>query len=502
MKQYSNEIKKIIDCIKQENIISVSHCITRLRFILKDYKNIDTKLIEEISFVKGVFKATGQFQIVIGLEVKDVFEQMNKMYKFERLTKEEIKQKGVSTASWWQRALTNFSEIFIPIIPAIIAGGLISAIRNIFETNFDGYKLVDQSGFIKGLNDFLLIPTQAIFWYLPVLICWSIFQKNKCSPAIGIIIGLTLLIPPLEDIYILNGKLSQNDKWIFSVAESFDFGKWKFPWKISYTAQVLPAILVSYTGVAIEKLLYRYIKYKTFEQIVNPLITVLFTYTLAHIAIGPFGYVVGDVIALGSNWMFTHKVSRYIFTPIFGLVYAPLVVTGLHHMFNAIMLQSISIINETYIFPILAISNICQGASVLMFLIIHWKNKKIRADYSSSLATAWLGVTEPAMYGVNLKYLYPFFGSMIGSMTGALFISIAGVSSTSIGNGGILAVLNTTTHSRTLGTWKGTGFLWFVIAVVLSIGTSMLATYLFRKIKKFKVLEEKLLILNVKVVNN
>lgn len=162
-------------------------------------------------------------------------------------------------------------------------------------------------------------------------------------------------------------------------------------------------------------------------------------------------------------------------------------------MFNAIMLQSISNIHETYIFPLLAISNICQGASVLMFLIIHWKNKKIRYDYSSSLAMAWLGVTEPAMYGVNLKYLYPFFGSMIGSF----FISIAGVSATSIGNGGILGILNMTTHSATLNTWKGTGFLWFAMAVILAISTTMLATYLFRKIKKFKLLEDKLIVLNV-----
>lgn len=163
MKEYSSEIKKIIDCIKQENIISVSHCITRLRFILKDYKDIDTKLIKEISFVKGVFKAAGQFQIVVGLEVKDVFKQMNEMYQFEKLTKEEIKQKGVGQANWWQRAITNFSEIFIPVIPAIIAGGLILALRNILETDFEGYKLVDKSAFAKGLNDFLWIPAQAIF---------------------------------------------------------------------------------------------------------------------------------------------------------------------------------------------------------------------------------------------------------------------------------------------------------------------------------------------------
>ncbi|WP_253301200.1 PTS transporter subunit EIIB [Spiroplasma endosymbiont of Phyllotreta cruciferae] len=235
-KTYLTEIEALIPLLGGiDNIISYTHCVSRLRLVLKDNDKADSKGIEELANVKGTVQPIGQYHVVIGADVNNYFLEFQKYLKSksENFNTEQANSSSKKKTKWYQRLLQHFSEIFIPLIPALVAGGLILGFRNILEANWSGpgTSLVSISVFAKGLNEFLWIPAQAVFWYIPATICWSIFNKMSGSPVIGIIIGLTLLLPPLVDIYSVAGEAG-NSLWIFNVAPTFDFGAWKFPWKV------------------------------------------------------------------------------------------------------------------------------------------------------------------------------------------------------------------------------------------------------------------------------
>lgn len=508
-KHYLNEIELLIPLLGGiDNIVSYTHCVSRLRLVLKDNNKADSKAIEKLANVKGVVQPIGQYHIVIGTDVSNYFLELKKYLssKEERFNTQQTNSSSLNNKNTklYQRLLQHFSEIFIPLIPALVAGGLILGFRNILEANWngDGTSLVSISAFAKGLNEFLWIPAQAVFWYIPVTICWSIFNKMGGSPVIGIITGLTLLLPPLVNIYEIAGDAG-NSLWIFNVAPAFDFGAWKFPWKVQYTGQVIPAIAVAFFGVYLEKGLNRVIT-PVLKQIFVPLITILLSFTMGLCLIGPLGYVIGSTISIGLSWSLTNPVAKYFFGPILGLLYAPIVITGVHTMFNAIMIQNTTQIGGSFIFPILCMSNIAQGSSALMFTINNRKDPKIKEIGISATTSAWLGVTEPAMYGINLRFLYPFLGAIVGSATGSLLLTVAGVTSNGIGNGAWLGVLSIQPSSKVDGvnTFAGTGFTWFIISVLLTVGVSMVLTWFLEKIPRFTKLRNELLDIKAKSLLN
>lgn len=493
---YAQEVEQLIPLLGgKENIVSYIHCVSRIRLVLKDNKKANVKAIENLDNIMGVFQPIGQFHIVIGPDVNNYYQVFKKALGFEQTTKAQLNQAAAKQAKWYQRLLQHFSEIFIPLIPALVAGGLILGFRNILEANWngEGTSLVSQFGFAKGLNDFLWIPAQAVFWYIPVTICWSIFNKLGGSPVLGIIIGLTLLLPPLVDIYSIAGN-AKNSLWIFDVAPTFDFGAWKFPWKIQYTGQVIPAIGVAFFGVYLERGLNKVVP-AVLKQIFVPLITILLSFTIALVLIGPLGYIVGSAISIGLSWALSNPIAKYFFGPILGLLYAPIVLTGVHTMFNAVMIQNTAQIGGSFIFPILCLSNIAQGSATLMFTINNRKNSKIKETGISATTSAWLGVTEPAMYGINLRFFYPFIGAIVGSTFGALLVTIAGVTSNGIGNGGWLGVLSIQPFSnvKDVNTFLGTGYTWFILACLLTMAISMTLTYFLSKLPRFIKLKNELL---------
>ncbi|WP_425380400.1 PTS transporter subunit EIIC [Spiroplasma endosymbiont of Stenodema calcarata] len=313
------------------------------------------------------------------------------------------------------------------------------------------------------------------------------------SPVIGIIIGLTLLLPPLVDIYSIAGKAS-NSLWIFNVAPTFDFGAWKFPWKVQYTGQVIPAIGIAFFGVYLEKGLNRIIP-AVLKQIFVPLLTILLSFTVGLCLIGPLGYIIGSAISIGLSWTLINPIAKYFFGPILGLLYAPIVITGVHTMFNAVMIQNTAQIGGSFIFPILCMSNIAQGSATLMFTINNRNDPKIKEIGISATTSAWLGVTEPAMYGINLRFFYPFLGAIAGSTCGGLLLTVAGVTSNGIGNGAWLGVLSIQPFSQVEGvnTFVGTGFTWFLISGLLTMGVTMTLTWFLEKIPRFTRLRNEIL---------
>lgn len=350
------------------------------------------------------------------------------------MSKDSVKNAAKSNMNIAQRAMANIAEIFAPLIPALIIGGLILGFRNIigdikmFE---DGTKtLVEVSQFWAGTHSFLWLIGEAIFHFLPVGITWSITKKMGTTQILGIILGLTLVSPQLLNAYSVAG------------AESIPF--WDFGFAqmnmIGYQAQVIPAILAGFTLVYLEKGM-RKIAPASISMIIVPFFSLIPAVIIAHAVLGPIGWAIGSWV---SNIVYGGLTSNFrsIFAAIFGFLYAPLVITGLHHMTNAIDLQLVAEFGGTALWPMIALSNIAQGSAVLAMIYLQRKNEEEKQVSVPACISAYLGVTEPALFGVNMKYRFPFFCGMIGSAAAGIFSVSTGVLANSIGVGGLPGILS------------------------------------------------------------
>ncbi|MGB2078951.1 MAG: PTS trehalose transporter subunit IIBC, partial [Vibrio sp.] len=367
------EILKLIDGVGgRDNIVSVSHCLTRLRFVLADTDLADIETLEALPFVKGCFTNAGQFQVVIGTDVGDYFKLLTKEAHVDEDSKDQTKQAAKANMSWFERILTNFAEIFIPILPAIITGGLVLGFRNLIEIDLTGNgPLMDSSQFWAGVHSFLWLIGEAVFHFLPVAICWSTVRKLGGSPVLGIVLGITLVSPQLMNAYAIGSQ----------VPEFWDFGFFTMD-KVGYQAQVIPAMLAGVLLAMLEVRLSKWIP-SYLHQVTVPLISLIVTVFVAHSVIGPFGRWLGD----GFGHLVQVAVTGdygVIFSSLFGFLYAPLVITGIHHTTNAVDLQLFQTMGGTPIFPLLALSNIAQGSAVIGVLIA----SKKAADRDISISAA------------------------------------------------------------------------------------------------------------------
>ncbi len=437
MSKYSKDTKELLDYVGgNENIVAVTHCMTRMRFVLKDANKVSIDKIEAIASVKGTFTQAGQFQVIIGNDVANFYNEFIKNAGIEISSKDEIKEKAKSNQNLLQRIMSNFGEIFAPIIPALICGGLILGFRNVIGSiNFfeNGTKtLIDISVFWHGVHDFLWLIGEAVFHLLPVGIAWSITRKMGTTQILGIILGLTLVSPQL-----LNG---------FAVASTpvekipvWDFGIFKIQ-MIGYQGQVISAILAAFILVYLEKF-FRKITPQVISMIIVPFCSLVIAVILAHTLLGPIGWIIGDGI---SKIVYGGLTSGYgfLFAGVFGLLYAPIVITGLHHMTNTIDTVLISSVGGTILWPMIALSNIAQGSAVVGVSILQRKDKDRQQVNVPAYISCYLGVTEPALFGVNIKYGYPLICGMIGSSIAAMVSVGFGVKAVSIGVGGLPGILS------------------------------------------------------------
>lgn len=414
-----------------ENISAVSHCATRMRFVLNDNDAADIKKIEDIPAVKGTFTQAGQFQVIIGNEVPQFYNEFTKISGKEGVSKEDTKTAAKQNQNWIQRAMSVLAEIFTPLIPAIVVGGLILGFRNVLgDIEFANGTIVSNSQFWTGVNDFLWLIGEAIFHFLPVGITWSVTKKMGTTQILGIVLGLTLVSPQLLNAYGVAGA-TEIPVW--------DFGIFTID-KIGYQAQVLPAMLAGFTLAYLEIWLRKWIP-QAISMIFVPLFALVPTVLIAHTILGPIGWTIGQAI---SNVVYAGITGSFswIFGLLFGAFYSPLVITGLHHMSNAIDLQLIADFEGTKLWPMIALSNIAQGSAVLAIIFLHRGNKKEEQVSIPSMISCYLGVTEPAMFGINIKYIYPFVAAMIGSGIAGMVSVATGVEAASIGVGGIPGFLS------------------------------------------------------------
>ncbi len=437
MGKYENDVKRLLDLIGGKgNIQAVSHCMTRMRFVLVDPKKADEKAIEDLPSVKGTFTQAGQYQVIIGNDVATFYNEFTSYAGIEGVSKDAVKAAAKTNQNPLQKVMGTLGEIFAPLIPALICGGLVLGFRNIIgEINFFNngtQSLADVYQFWNGMYNFLWLIGEAVFHLLPVGIVWSITKKMGTTQILGIVLGLTLVSSQL-----LNG---------FSVADTpadqipvWDFGFAQVE-MIGYQGQVIAAMMAGFVLVYLEKF-FKKICPEVVSMIVVPFCSLVPAVIIAHTIVGPIGWTIGnaigDVVYAGLTSDF-----RFLFAAVFGLLYAPLVMTGLHHMTNAIDTQLINTADSTILWPMIALSNIAQGSSVLAMSFLQKKNERAQQVNVPACISCYLGVTEPALFGVNLKYGFPLVCGMIGSCCAAMISVGFGVEALSIGVGGLPGILS------------------------------------------------------------
>lgn len=435
MSKFTEDAKLLLEYIGgKDNIKAVTHCVTRMRFVLIDEKKADVKKIESLKSAKGTFTQAGQFQVIIGNEVSEFYNEFTKIAGIDGVSKDAVKAAAKSNQTFVQKLMANLAEIFTPLIPALICGGLILGFRSVIgdiKLVEDGTKtLVETSQFFAGLYSFLWLIGEAIFHFLPVGIVWSITRKMGTTQILGIILGLTLVSPQLLNAYNMAPG---------TVPPVWDFGFVQIE-MVGYQAQIIPAILAAFILVYLEKF-WRRITPDYISMIIVPLFSLIPAVILAHTVVGPIGWAIGSFIA---NAVYAGLTSSFgwLFAGVFGFFYAPLVITGLHHMTNAIDLQLMSQFNGTILWPMVALSNIAQGSAVLAMIFLQRKNERAKQINVPACISCYLGVTEPALFGVNLKYGFPFICGLVGSCIAAMISVSSGVMASSIGVGGIPGILS------------------------------------------------------------
>ncbi len=459
MGKYIEDSKELLQLVGgKENITAVSHCMTRMRFVLTDPAKADVPGIEAMKVVKGTFTQSGQFQVIIGNTVSEFYKDFVEVSGITGVSKDQVKQAAKQNQNPLQRVATVLAEIFAPLLPAIITGGLILGFRNCIDSLYifqGGHTLTELSQFWAGLDHFLWLIGEAVFHVgIPVGICWSIAKKMGTTEMLGM------------NAYAVAGTAAADiPKWDFGFAQVNMIG---------YQAQVIPAMLAGFTLVYLEKF-FRKIIPAVVSMIFVPFFSITLAVMAAHFVLGPIGWKIGSVISAVVYAGITGP-AKVLFGAIFGFVYAPLVITGLHHMTNAIDLQLVAEFGGTMLWPMIALSNIAQGSAVLAMITLQRKNEEAQEVNVPSCISCYLGVTEPAIFGVNLKYVFPFVCAMTGSACAAVFSVLTGVEALSIGVGGLPGILSI----------RPDKMLFFAIAMAIAIVVPFILTTIFGRARGVK----------------
>ena len=478
MGKFEQEAKDLLAAIGgKENVTAVTHCATRMRFVLGNDKKADVKTIEAIPAVKGTFTNAGQFQVIIGNDVPIFYNDFTAVSGIEGVSKEAAKSAAKSNQNPVQRVMTTLAEIFTPIIPALIVGGLILGFRNVLEgvhwSMLDGKTITEVSQFWSGVNHFLWLPGEAIFQFLPVGITWSVSRKMGTSQILGIVLGICLVSPQLLNAYsVASTPASEIAKdWVW------DFGFFTVN-RIGYQAQVIPALLAGLSLSYLEIFWRKHVP-EVVSMIFVPFLSLIPALILAHTVLGPIGWTIGQALSTVVLAGLTGPV-KWLFGAVFGALYAPFVITGLHHMTNAIDTQLIADAGGTALWPMIALSNIAQGSAVFAYYIMHRHDEREAQISLPATISAYLGVTEPALFGVNVKYIYPFVAGMIGSSIAGLLSVTFNVTAASIGIGGLPGILSI----------QPKYMIPFAAIMLVAIIVPMVLTFFFRKAGLFTKTED------------
>ena len=409
-----------------ENVVSVAHCATRLRLVIADNSRCDKAKVEAIDGVKGAFEAAGQLQIIIGTgTVNKVYDEFLAASGKQAASKEEVKQAAAAKAPWYKRAIKTLGDVFVPIIPAIVASGLL---MGLLEGLANVFPAMTQSGTYTIIHLF----SNAAFVFLPILIAISAAKVFGGNPYLGAVVGMIMIHSDLVNA------------WSVASAESIPsaqawFGLYSID-LVGYQGHVIPVIIAVWLMSTIEKKMHKVVP-EMIDLFVTPLVSVLVTGYLTLTVIGP---IFGNL----ENWVLA-AVQTLVTLPfgvgsaLCGAIYAPTVVAGVHHMYNALEAGMLSATGANIWMPIASAANVAQGAAALAFALRTRDAKQKSMALPASLS-AFLGITEPAIFGVNLRFFKPFVAGIVGGAAGALVAGWLGVSASAYGITGVFGILITT----------------------------------------------------------
>ncbi|HDM8224470.1 TPA: PTS sucrose transporter subunit IIBC [Vibrio campbellii] len=422
----------------KENIQALAHCATRLRLALKDEEKVNEEAIGNLDGVKGQFKVAGQYQIIFGSGiVNQVYAEMAKQTGLAEMSTNDVASAGADKQNLIQRAVKGLSDIFVPIIPAIVAGGLLMGLFNVLTAQglfIEGKSIIDAYPGLSDLANMINTFANAPFVYLPVLLAFSASKKFGGNPFLGAALGMLMVHPDL-----LNG-------WGFgSASVSGTVPTWNIMGleiqKVGYQGSVLPVLVSAFILAKVELGLRKVIP-SVLDNLLTPMLAIFITGFVTFTLVGPFTRDLGFMLGDGLNWLYDS--AGFVGGALFGFIYAPFVITGMHHSFIAIetqLLADIATTGGTFIFPIAAMSNVSQGAAALA-VGFTTKDTKMKGIAVPSGVTGLLGITEPAMFGVNLKLRYPFIAAIIGSAVASAFITLFNVKAQALGAAGLPGIIS------------------------------------------------------------
>ncbi len=412
----------------KENLISAAHCATRLRLVIADNKKCNKEALDDVDGVKGVFEASGQLQIIFGTGVVNkVYDEFITLAGVRAASKEDVKQAAASKANIFQRFIKMLGDIFVPIIPAIVASGFLMGIMNTLDfMNSNGIIAINTSG---SLYVFATLFANTAYTFLPILIAVSAAKVFGGNPFLGAVIGMIMIHPSLQNAWTVATEGVQATQSVFGGLYSIDM--------VGYQGHVIPVIIAVWVMCFIEKRLHKVVP-AMFDLFVTPLVSVFVTGYLTLAVIGPVFVTVENGVLNGIQWLIS--VPFGIGSFIMGALYAPTVVMGIHHMYTIIDLGQLSMYGLTFWLPLASAANIAQGAACLAVGVKSKKQKNKSLCLPSALA-AFMGITEPAIFGVNIRFFRPFIAGCIGGACGAMYASVAHLGASGTGVTGIFGIL-------------------------------------------------------------
>ena len=412
----------------KDNIVSAAHCATRLRLVIADNGKVNKKELENATGVQGVFEAQGQLQIIFGTgTVNKVYDEFIALSGAAAVSKDEAKAQGAAKGNWFQRAIKTLGDIFVPIIPAIVASGFLMGIME--SLNF-----MVNNGFIEmntssSIYMFAQLFSNVAYTFLPILIAFSAAKVFGGNPFLGAVIGMIMLHPDLQNAWTVA------TEGVHTYQEVF-FGLYQVP-LVGYQGHVIPVIIAVWVMCFLEKRLHKIVP-AMFDLFVTPLVSVFVTGYLTLAVIGPVFTTVENFVIDGVQWLIAIPLGIGSF--IMGGLYATTVVSGIHHMYTIIDLGQISAYGMTFWLPLASAANVAQGGAALA-VALKTRNKKLKSMALPASLSAFMGITEPAIFGVNLRFFRPFIAGSIGGACGALYASIVGLGATGTGVTGIFGIL-------------------------------------------------------------
>ena len=451
----------------KENIISAAHCATRLRLVLKDESKADVDEILKVDLVKGQFANGGQFQIIIGSgTVNEIYKRFIETGGIAEASKSDVKQAAAQKMNPLQRLVKTLSDVFVPLIPALVASGLMMGLNNVLTANglfLPGQSLVEANPALADIASMINTFASAAYAFLPILIGFSATKMFGGNPYLGAVVGMIMVSGDLLNAYAYGTAVTEGTIPVWNIL-GFSIEK------VGYQGTVLPVLAASYILSFVEKKLHKHIP-EILDNLLTPLLTVMITGFLIFTVVGGVMRTAGDLLTNSFVWM--HDTLGIIGGMVLGFLYSPLTMTGMHHSLLPIDIQMVSA-GGSFLLAIASCNNVAQGGATVCAMI-RAKDKKLKSVAATSGISAMLGITEPAMFGVNLKLKYPFYGAMIGSALGGGYVTLTNVLNTAPGTAGVVGFVCVPPSSM----------LNFLIGAAISIIGGFVFTYILSNMKRF-----------------